>query len=227
VAVGGLTEWVLSIVERLGYPAILLLVALENLVPPIPSEVILPLAGFLVGQGKFNYPAAVVAATLGSTLGALILYFIGREVGEERLRRFIRRYSWIPFLSEEDIDRGHDWFNRHGGATVLFGRLVPFVRSAISLPAGFAGMPLARFAAFTALGSALWNGVLIALGWWLGSQWESVRQYAQGFEYAVLALLAFLAGRFIWRRWRGRKEEGAGSRDEGKAPTTPAKGHAD
>jgi membrane protein DedA with SNARE-associated domain len=205
-----MTEWTLRIVERLGYIGVLVLITLENLIPPIPSEVVLPLAGFSVGQGKLNFFGVLVASTGGGLIGALILYFIGQHVGERRLREFIRSHSWIPLFSEEDIDRAHGWFERHGGATVFFGRLVPFVRSAISLPAGFSGMPLVQFILYTTVGSAIWNGVLIGLGWWLGARWESVSQYAKYFEYAVLALLAVLIGRFIWRRWRGGDAQTAG-----------------
>jgi len=207
---GSITEWTLQIVEKLGYAGVLFLVALENLIPPIPSEVVLPLAGFSVGQGKLNFVGVTVAATLGSLLGALILYTIGKRVGEKRLREFIKGHAWIPFISEEDIDRSHGWFERHGGATVFFGRLVPFIRSGISLPAGFGGMPLGRFILYTTGGSAIWNGVLIGLGWLLGSRWESVSQYTKYFEYAVLALLAVLVGHFLWRRRQRREGQTAG-----------------
>lgn len=200
---GKISEWALNVVETLGYVGVLLLVALENLIPPIPSEVVLPLAGFSVGQGKLHFVGVLIAATAGSVLGALILYAIGRKVGEERLRGFIRDHSWIPFIGEEDIDRSHEWLDRHGRAVVFFGRLVPFIRSGISLPAGFTGMALPQFIAYTAAGSAIWNGVLVGLGWGLGSRWDQVRGYAQYFEYAVLAILAVLVIRFIWRR-RGK-----------------------
>lgn len=203
----GLTERILQIVERLGYIGVLAFVALENLIPPIPSEVVLPLAGFSVGQGELNFIGVLIAATGGSLLGALILYWIGRRVGEDRLRAFIDKHSWIPFIGEDDIDRSHEWFDRHGGSAVFFGRLLPFVRSAISLPAGFTGMPLLRFALYTTVGSAIWNGVLIGAGWWLGARWETVGQYTKYFEYATIALLVVLVGRFIWRRWHNREEQ--------------------
>ena len=115
-----MTEWILQIVERLGYIGVLVLITLENLVPPIPSEVILPLAGVAVGQDKLNFVGVLVGATVGSLLGALILYAIGRKVGERRLREFGKKHPWVPFASEDDLDRAHDWFNRHGGSTVFF-----------------------------------------------------------------------------------------------------------
>ncbi len=202
-----LTEWVLRVIETLGYVGIAFMIALENLIPPIPSEAILPLAGFSIARGEFNFVGVLIASTLGSTVGALILYAIGYQVGERRLRRFIERYSWIPFISTDDIDRAHGWFERHGGATVFFGRLVPLVRSGISLPAGFTRMALPLFIIYTAIGSAIWNSVLIGAGWALGERWEDVSQYTKIFQYIVIVLIIILVGRFIWRRWREGKPQ--------------------
>lgn len=202
-----LTEWVLRVIETLGYVGIAFMIALENLIPPIPSEAILPLAGFSIARGEFNFVGVLIASTLGSTVGALILYAIGHQVGEQRLRRFIERYSWIPFISTDDIDRAHGWFERHGGATVFFGRLVPLVRSGISLPAGFTRMALPLFIVYTAIGSAIWNSVLIGAGWALGERWEDVGQYTKIFQYIVIVLILLLVGRFIWRRWREGKPQ--------------------
>jgi len=202
-----LTAWVLQVIEKLGYVGIAFLVALENLIPPIPSEVILPLSGFSVAQGELHFVGVLIAATVGSTVGALVLYVIGHQVGERRLRRFVARYPWIPFINTDDIDRAHGWFERHGGTTVFFGRLLPLVRSGISLPAGFTGMPLPLFTLYTAVGSAIWNGILLGAGWVLGERWEEASRYTKFFEYAIIALLIFFIGRFIWRRWRGGKPQ--------------------
>jgi membrane protein DedA with SNARE-associated domain len=202
----GLTEWVLQIVERLGYIGVLVLVALENLIPPIPSEVVLPLAGVAVGQGKLNFIGVMIASTAGSLIGAVILYAIGRRVGERRLREFGKRHRWVPFASEDDLDRAHDWFERHGGSTVFFGRLIPFIRSGISLPAGFTGMPLLRFTLYTTAGSAIWNGLLIGAGWWLGARWEVARQYTSYVEYVVIGILVIVVARALWQRWQKRDE---------------------
>ena len=206
-----MTEWILQIVERLGYIGVLVLITLENLIPPIPSEVILPLAGVAVGQGKLNFIGVLIASTAGSLLGALILYAIGRRVGEKRLREFGKKHRWLPFASEDDLDRAHDWFNRHGGSTVFFGRLIPFIRSGISLPAGFTEMPLIRFSLYTTVGSAIWNSLLIGAGWWLGARWEVAKQYTSYFEYAVIGLLVILVGRSLWKRWQGRDQQAPSS----------------
>ena len=192
-----LAEWTAKVVETLGYVGVAALLALENLVPPIPSELILPLAGFLVEQGRFSYPWVVLAATIGSVVGALILYALGRSLGEDRFRTLADK---IPLLGGDDIDRARDLFERHGGAAVFFGRLLPGVRSFVSIPAGFECMPLWRFIAYTTAGSAAWNAALIGAGWALGTQWQRVEQYASIVGYIVLALVALLILRRAWRK---------------------------
>lgn len=198
-----LGDWAVAIVDALGYAGVFLLVALENLIPPIPSELILPLAGFRVAQGGLTFVGVTLAATAGSVLGALVLYGIGYWVGEARLRRFIRRFSWLPFVDEADLDKAQRWFARHGGKAVLTGRLIPVIRSVVSIPAGFERMPLGRFIIYTALGSTTWNSILIGAGWSLGEQWAEVRQYTQFFEYAVILAIGAAIVWFVWRRWSG------------------------
>jgi membrane protein DedA with SNARE-associated domain len=203
------SEWALKIVDALGYFGVFLLIAIENLIPPIPSELILPLAGFSVGQGQLTFIGVMIASTSGSVVGALALYYIGALIGETRLRRFIRRVEQMPILNhlvnEGDIDKAQDWFGRYGGAAVFFGRLIPIVRSAISIPAGFARMNLLRFIGYTVLGSSIWNGILIGAGWFLGANWESVEQYVKYFQYVVIVVVGVAVLWFIWKRWSGRK----------------------
>ncbi len=198
-----LAEWVTNVVESLGYVGVACLIALENLFPPIPSELILPLAGFLTGQGRFSLPAVVAAATAGSVVGALLLYGLGAWLGEQRLRGLVGRFGGILTLREADIDRADAWFDRHGGTAVLIGRLVPVVRSLISIPAGLRRMPLGRFVLYTAVGSSLWNGLLIGLGWALGERWQQVNQYGRYLEYGVLVLLVAAIAWFLHRRASG------------------------
>jgi membrane protein DedA with SNARE-associated domain len=192
-----LAEWTTSVVENLGYIGVAALLALENLVPPIPSELILPLAGFLVEQGRFNFPLVVLAATIGADIGALILYALGRSLGADRFRTLAEK---IPLLGGDDIDRARDLFERHGGAAVFFGRLLPGIRSVVSIPAGFEHMPLWQFLAYTTAGSATWNTALITAGWALGTQWQRVNQYADIAGYLLLALLALALLRRAWRK---------------------------
>jgi len=195
----GLAAWVAQVVESLGYAGVAALIALENLFPPLPSELILPLAGFLAGQGRLSFGGAVAAATAGSLVGALVLYAAAAWLGERRLRAIVDR---LPLVETADVDCANAWFARRGGSAVLIGRMVPVVRSLISLPAGLNRMPLPRFVAYTILGSAAWNMLLIGLGWVLGHRWEVIRQWAQVLEWLVLAVLAGLVIWFVWRRLR-------------------------
>lgn len=197
-----LAGWVMSAIYTLGYAGVVGLVALEVVIPPIPSELILPLAGFLTGQGRLSFPLVVAAATLGSVAGSFCLYGLGRWLGEARLRRLVQRFGWLLLLKEADFDEARCWFRRHGGKAILIGRLVPGVRSLISIPAGLVGMPVGRFAVYTALGSSFWNGLLVGLGWVLGDQWDTAGQYIRPLGYIMPALLVAGIIWFVWRRTR-------------------------
>jgi membrane protein DedA with SNARE-associated domain len=197
----GLAGWVADVIVALGPVGVGLLVALENLFPPIPSEVVLPLAGFLAGQGRMALPLVIGAATVGSLLGALALYALGATVGRERLARALER---LPLADADDLDRAEGWFERHGGTAVLTGRLVPVVRSLVSIPAGVNRFPLLRFSAYTLLGSAVYNTVLIVLGYQLGQQWQSVGEYSSLLSTAVVALLVLAVVVVVVRRLRSR-----------------------
>jgi membrane protein DedA with SNARE-associated domain len=198
----GLERWAMDVLLTLGYLGIAVLVALETIIPPIPSELILPLAGFHVAEGRFSYPVVVLSATVGSLLGSFLLYGLGVWFGQERLRHFVSRAGRYIFVDLSDLDRSERWFDQHGRAAVFAARLVPGMRSLISLPAGLAHMPLWSFAIYTLLGSVVWNGLLVGLGWLLGSRWELVGTYGPIIEYAVLALVLAMALRFFWRRRR-------------------------
>ncbi|MBA2754498.1 MAG: DedA family protein [Chloroflexia bacterium] len=191
---------VTAIVERMGYAGIAILLALEHVFPPIPSEAILPLAGFFSGQGRFWLPATILAATIGSTAGALVLYAIAARLGEARVQRVVRAHGrWIR-LSEDDLDRADGWFDRHGSLAALIGPLIPLVRGDVVIPAGFRDITAVRFAVLTTVGSLVWNSALIGLGWYLGDRWQVVGRYATYLTYAAgIALLALLV-RYAWRR---------------------------
>jgi membrane protein DedA with SNARE-associated domain len=179
--------WVFSIVDRLGGIGVGLLIFLENLVPPIPSEAILPLAGFRARTGALNVWVAWPAATLGSVLGALALYGLGAWLGYDRLHRLAGR-RWFVLTSQKDLDRGERIFASHGGKMVLFGRCVPLIRSVVSIPAGISRMPLPRFLALTAIGSGVWNALFIGLGWILGEHWDRVQGWLGPVSYVLLGL---------------------------------------
>jgi membrane protein DedA with SNARE-associated domain len=199
---GGLTGWVAGVLDSLGAPGVGLLVALENLVPPIPSEIVLALGGFLASEGRMSLPLVIVAATAGSVVGALVLYWLGRSLGEDRLKRWL---DHIPLVDADDLDKADKWFERHANAAVLLGRCVPVVRSLISIPAGANLMPLPRFVAFTTLGSAVWNSLFVGAGYALGSRWEQVDQYARWFDYAILALVVVSVGLWVNKKLRKRR----------------------
>nr|WP_246093180.1 DedA family protein [Subtercola boreus] len=176
---------------------------LETVFPPIPSEIVLPLAGYLAQLGRMNIVLVVVLSTLGAYVGALLLYALGAWLG---LERSIRMLAKLPLVDREDFQKAADWFRRHGRSAVFFGRLVPGIRSLISLPAGAERMPLVTFSVFTLAGSLLWNGLLISLGAALGTQYELIDQYSEILNYAVYAALAGVVVWLVVRRvLRGRR----------------------
>lgn len=209
---GGLVGWVLSVIETLGSIGVGLLVALESVFPPIPSEVVLPLAGFLAGQGRMGFVAVLVWATVGSVVGALVLYGFGAALGADRLRRIADR---VPLMDGRDVDRAESWFTRHGVWAVLIGRMVPGVRSLVSIPAGVNRMPLWLFTLLTTLGSAVWNFVFIGLGYELGAQWEQVGKYSDLINYAVVGVIVLVLAVVVGRRFRRQRQ--------GRDPVTGAR----
>lgn len=197
----GLAGWVVDVIDRLGPLGVGALIALENVIPPIPSEIILPFAGFASSQGDINAVAAWVAATVGSVVGALVLYAVGAALGRERLE-LLSTKRWFILFSASDLARGEVFFARHGNKIVLLGRCIPLVRSIVSVPAGIERMPLVRFVGLTALGSSVWNAVFIALGRQAGDNWEDIEGYVQPFSYISLALLAVAGVWLVVRRLR-------------------------
>ena len=193
----------MDVVERLGALGVGILILLENLLPPIPSEIILPFAGFAAEQGRINPVAAWIAATLGSLTGAWVLYGIGATVGEERIRELSRK-RWFIFFGEKDFDRGDRFFEQHGGAVVFFGRFIPLVRSIVSVPAGLERMSLVRFSIFTAIGSGIWNAAFITAGWVLGDNYDRVERYVGPVSKATVALLAVGVVVLAIRKYRRR-----------------------
>lgn len=194
-----LESWVTAVMEQLGEPGVGLLVLLENLFPPIPSEVILPLAGFTASQGDFWIISVILWATIGSTVGAIALYYIGAVLGRDRTRYIVRK---MPLVSLSDIDKTEAWFVKHEIKTVFFGRMIPIFRSLISIPAGIERMNIALFIVYTAAGSLIWNSVLIGLGFILGENFYLVEEYVSLFQYLVIAAIILGAGYFVVKRLR-------------------------
>ena len=201
---GGLASWVQDVIERLGAVGVALLVILENVFPPIPSEIVLPFAGFVAQRGDGSVIVMIIAATVGAVIGALVLYAIAAVIGPVRLASFIARFGRWFGVKPADLVRAEQWFDRHAVAAVLLGRCVPLIRSVVSVPAGFRRMRLAPFVVFTALGSAVWNTALIGAGAILGDQWEKVEPYVAVLQYVVIAAVVLLVARFALSKLRRR-----------------------
>jgi membrane protein DedA with SNARE-associated domain len=199
----GITGFAARGIDALGEWGVGLFTFAETIVPPIPSEVILPLAGFLTTQGTMNLVLVLVTSTLGAYIGALLLYALGARLG---LERAISGLSRLPLVDREDFEKAADWFQRHGRSAVFFGRFFPGVRSLISVPAGAGKMNLATFSIFTIAGSGLWNALLIGLGVLLGAQYHLIDQYSKYLNYAVYAGVAATVAWLLVRAYRRNRE---------------------
>lgn len=198
---GDLSQWVSDVIEAIGYAGVALLVALESVFPPIPSEIVLPFAGFYAGKGEASVVGMMLAATVGSVVGAWILYGLAAWIGPVRLRRFVvAKGRWFG-VKEHDLDRAEAWFDKRANAAVLLGRCVPLVRSIVSIPAGFRRMPLVRFTVYTAIGSLVWNVALVGAGAILGNRWEEVGDVVGILQWIVIVLIVAVVGWFAWSRF--------------------------
>lgn len=197
-----MTKWILEMIYSMGYFGIVLLMFIENVFPPIPSEYIMPLAGFLVAEDKFSLFGVVFAGTLGSVLGAFPLYFFGKKVGEKGMKRFAERHGKWLTLSPEDVERSNQWFDKYGASAVFFCRLVPGIRSFISIPAGINKMNLAPFIFYTTLGSAIWTTILALAGYFLRANFREVEEYLDYVSFAVFGSIILL---YLWRIFKSKK----------------------
>jgi membrane protein DedA with SNARE-associated domain len=207
-------EWISDAVERMGYAGVALFMFLENIFPPIPSEVIMPVAGFVAARGGMDFWLAVVVGSLASLVGAVVWYVVGRRIGERRLRAWVGAHGRWLALSVEDVDRAQEWFRRRGTAAVLIGRLVPAVRTFVSLPAGFARMSFARFLLLSAVGTFLWALALAWAGNVLEANYDRVEKFLSPATWIVLGAILVA---YVWRvaRWRRR----AGREPAASTPT--------
>ena len=199
-----LEAWIIAVMEQLGEPGVGLLVLLENLFPPIPSEVILPLAGFTASQGDFLIMIVILWATVGSVVGAIILYYIGALLGRDRTRAIFRK---MPLVKINDVNKTEAWFIKHEAKTVFYGRMIPIFRSLISIPAGVERMNMGLFVAYTTAGSLIWNSTLIGLGFVLGENFHLVEEYVSIFQYLVIAVVLIGIGYFISKRLRNKNTQ--------------------
>ncbi|SFQ63883.1 membrane protein DedA, SNARE-associated domain [Amycolatopsis arida] len=208
--IGGLAGWAVQLMESLGGPGAAVVVGLDNLFPPIPSELVLPLAGFTASQGTFSLAGALFWTTLGSVLGALVTYYLGAWLGPTRVRAL---FGGVPLLRPADFDRAEAWFHRHGAKAVFLGRMVPLFRSVISLPAGVSRMRMRVFLPLTLLGSLLWNAIFVVAGYLLGESWHVVQDYAGVAQKVVIGLVVLAVAGFVVSRLRGRGGDGRHGHD--------------
>jgi membrane protein DedA with SNARE-associated domain len=195
-------EWIISMIDRAGYAGIALIMFLEGVFPPIPSWLVMPLAGFEASSGRFHPALVVLAGTIGSTLGAMCWYFVGRLIGVERLKAFAARHGHWLTMTPVQVDRADRWFDRHGAPAVMFARVVPVVRTFISVPAGVFEMNLKQFILFTLIGDALWSTLLVTAGYVLRAQYEQVRGYLSPIATIVLAIViaTYLVRALTWKK---------------------------
>ncbi|WP_417511188.1 DedA family protein [Microbacterium sp.] len=194
-----IAAWAVSLMETLGGFGAGLAIALENLFPPLPSEIILPLAGFTAAKGSLGLVEVLIWTTVGSVVGALLLYGIGAWLGRRRMYAIAER---LPLIKVEDVERTEAWFEKHGSKAVFFGRMIPIFRSLISIPAGIERMPLLRFTLLTLAGSAIWNTIFVLAGFFLGANWHIVEDYAGVFQKIVIAVVIVAVVVWVFLRVR-------------------------
>lgn len=205
-----MVEFAVSIIDQIGLVGAAFLIAIEVIVMPIPSELVLLLSGFNASTGSFTLLGAIIATTIGSLVGASVLYSAGYLFTEERLEQLISRYGKYLGISLKDFQKTISWFERHGSALVFFGRLIPIIRSLVSIPAGLVKMNYFKFLFFTTLGSGIWNTLWISIGFVLGDNWKLAEQYADLLDwiaYSAIALVALLIAIRAFRAWRKRNPQ--------------------
>lgn len=203
-------DLIIQLMDKFGYIGIMLLIAIENIFPPIPSEVVLTFGGFMTTYSKLTIIGVIIFSTVGAILGAIVLYYIGRILNKERLMRIVSgKIGKILFLKVDDIEKADRWFATKGDKVVFFGRCVPIIRSLISIPAGMSGMPLGRFLILTTLGSAIWNTILVVIGSVVGESWEKIVAIVNEYAFVTLFVLVivFVVGVIYFYRKRIRERE--------------------
>jgi len=202
VALGWLAEFAINTIEFLGYPGIIILMALESMIFPIPSELVMPFAGFLAGQGRFQAVWVVVASSIGSGIGSLLSYYLGKYGGN----KVVLRWGKYLLLDEIDLQKTEQWFARRGERIILISRFIPVVRHLISIPAGIGKMPLGKFMFYTIIGATAWNGFLTSVGYVLGQRWEEVRHYTEPLSIAVGLFLLLAMVYIVRRHWKHKHQ---------------------
>ena len=200
-----MNAWITEFIDQFGYFAIALLIALENVFPPLPSEIILTMSGFMTTTTSLSIIGVIIAATIGSLIGALILYALGRQLTVTRLERLLghRLFKLLGF-HQDDAKKAVDWFNKHGTSGILYGRCIPVIRSLISIPAGIAQTSLGKFCLLTTIGSAIWNTLLVVLGAWVGQSWNKIVIIFNDYTTVAIIIMAIIGLYFAYRWYQKR-----------------------
>lgn len=200
-----MTAWIIAIMERLGYFGIALLMFLDNVFPPIPSEIIMPSAGYTASQGSLTLVGVIIAGSLGSLLAAAVLYWIGYQFSHAAIFRFVDRYGKYLFIQSDDVKKSLAWFEHYGHRIVFLGRMVPAVRSLISIPAGMSRMPFWKFMLFSGLGTIIWTTFLACMGFYFGENQALMQQIFSQVGYVILAIVALIIAVIAYRRHMRKK----------------------
>lgn len=199
-----LTHWIISIMEQLGYLGIALLMFLDNVFPPIPSEIIMPSAGLTAAQGQLSLTGVIIAGSIGSLIAAAVLYGIGRMISHDRLFQWVDRYGKYLFIKRADVQKALQWFEKYGHRIVFFGRMIPAVRSLISIPAGMSHMPFWKFMLYSGAGTIIWTTFLASVGFYFGENQTLMHQIFSQVGYVIISIVAVL---FIWALYRRHKRK--------------------
>lgn len=200
-----MTDWIISIMEQLGYLGIALLMFLDNVFPPIPSEIIMPSAGFTASQGQLLLSGVIVAGCIGSLIAAAVLYGIGRLLPQEHLFSWVDRYGKYLFIKHQDVQTALDWFEKYGHRIVFFGRMIPAVRSLISIPAGMSRMPFWKFMLYSGLGTIIWTTFLACVGFYFGNNPELMHLIFSRVGYVIFVIVLIIVLWFGYKKWHKKK----------------------
>jgi membrane protein DedA with SNARE-associated domain len=199
-----MTDWIISIMEQLGYFGIALLMFLDNVFPPIPSEVIMPSAGFAASKGQLLLSGVIIAGSFGSLLAAALLYWVGRKIPNQSIFNWVDRYGKYLFIKSEDVKKALDWFEKYGHRVVFFGRMVPAVRSLISIPAGMSHMPFWKFMLYSSVGTIIWTTFLACVGYYFGNNIELMQQIFSRVGYVIITIVLILVAYFFYKKSKAR-----------------------
>ena len=199
-----MTDWIISIMEQLGYFGIALLMFLDNVFPPIPSEVIMPSAGFAASKGQLLLSGVIIAGSIGSLVAAALLYWVGRRIPNQSIFNWVDRYGKYLFIKSEDVKKALDWFEKYGHRVVFFGRMIPAVRSLISIPAGMSHMPFWKFMLYSGVGTIIWTTFLACVGYYFGNNIELMQQIFSRVGYVIIAIVFILVAYFFYKKSKAR-----------------------